>query len=97
MFLHIGKSYSKPIDDIVAIMDVNSLLNSKDSKSYLKKMKEKGLLFITNSDERNIKTIILTSRIEKNNKKGKVIKNLIYTSEISSSTLLKRNSLISRI
>ncbi|MBE6082931.1 MULTISPECIES: extracellular matrix/biofilm biosynthesis regulator RemA family protein [Tissierellales] len=97
MFLHIGKSYSIPIDDIVAIMDVNSLLNSKDSKSYLKKMKEKGLLFITNSDERNIKTIILTSRIEKNNKKGKVIKNLIYTSEISSSTLLKRNSLISRI
>ena len=97
MFLHIGKSYSIPIDDIVAIMDVNSLLNSKDSKSYLKKMKEKGLLFITNSDERNIKTIILTSRIEKNNNKGKVIKNLIYTSEISSSTLLKRNSLISRI
>lgn len=37
MFLHIGKSYSIPIDDIVAIMDVNSLLNSKDSKSYLKK------------------------------------------------------------
>ena len=65
MFLHIGKSYSIPIDDIVAIMDVNSLLNSKDSKSYLKKMKEKGLLFITNSDERNIKTIIgISGRVD---------------------------------
>jgi hypothetical protein len=82
MFLHIGKDVLIPMENIIAIVDVDSCLASEDAMNYIKNAEEKGQLCNTNN--KKIRSYVITNT-------GK--KDIIYTSSISSSTLYKRNEI----
>lgn len=91
MFLHLGKDFVIPMKDIIAIIDVESL-NSEDTKNFFKIAEEEG--FIYNIVDKGIKSYIITEKIEKDKDTGKDIrKSIIYSSNISSTTLYKRAGL----
>lgn len=80
MFLHIGKNSVVPVKDIIAIIDKKTSLDSYETKKLIDRIKKEGNMDNSdNIDEKKIKTYIITH-------------NTIYTSSISSSTLLKRNN-----
>lgn len=94
MFLHIGKNLVIPIKEIIAIIDVESSLKSEDTKNFLKVAGEEE--FIYDISEGNIKSYLITEKIQKNNL-SEVRKSIIYGSNISSTTLLKRAGFIDNI
>lgn len=80
MFLHIGKNFTIPIKDIIAIIDKESSLSSYGTKRFINRMKKEGNIYNPEQiNEKEIKTYIITN-------------NTIYTSNISSRTLFKRNN-----
>lgn len=79
MFLHIGSDVEVSGEDIVAIINISSINNSKISKQLLQGSKDD--LNICKISEDEPKSIIL---LNQNNQ------NKIYLSPISSSTLQKR-------
>lgn len=79
MFLHIGSDVEVSGEDIVAIINISSINNSKISKQLLQCSKDD--LNICKISEDEPKSIIL---LNQNNQ------NKIYLSPISSSTLQKR-------
>ncbi|CCQ96925.1 conserved hypothetical protein [[Clostridium] ultunense Esp] len=93
MFLHIGNNINIFLKDIVAIIDKNSLENSKDNNGYIKNLLKNDFLANENMDD--IKTYIITCSSDnprRKRKSGK--KHFVYTSNISSATLMKRNKSI---
>lgn len=94
MFLHIGKNLVIPIKEIIAIIDVESSLKSENTKNFLKVAGEEE--FIYDISEGNIKSYLITEKIQKNNL-SEVRKSIIYGSNISSTTLLKRAGFIDNI
>ena len=88
MFLHLGKDLIIPINELIAIIDVESV-KSADTKNFFKIAEEEG--FIYDISDNNVKSYIITEKIENNKEKtAKVRKSVIYSSNISSKTLLKR-------
>lgn len=93
MFLHIGNNINILLKDIVAIIDKNSLENSKDNNRYIKNLLKDEFLINGNRDD--IKTYIITCSSDNPRRKKKSRKkHFIYTSNISSTTLMKRNKSI---
>lgn len=91
MFLHLGGDVVVPLENIISIIDVNSVSKSKDSKDFFKIAEEEG--FIKRISEEEPKSYIITEKVEKKNKGAqKIIKTIIYYSPISSITLHKRAS-----
>lgn len=89
MFLHLGKDYVIPLKEVIAIIDAKSGLKSKISKEFFKTAGEEG--FINSIVDEDIKSYIITERVEKDKQTGQKIRNsIIYSSNISSNTLLKR-------
>lgn len=96
MFLHLGKDFVIPIKDVIAIVDANSAFKSKDSKAFLKTAEEEG--FIHNIVEKGIKSYIITEKVEKDkDRRNKIRKSVIYSSNISSTTLARRAGFIDNI
>lgn len=90
MFLHLGGDYNIPIKDIVIIIDVESTLKSKYSRTFFELSEEKGVVIKVNQQEP--KSMIITQFTKKGiDTKPKTI---IYYSPISSLTLLKRAGFI---
>ncbi|MBS4539318.1 DUF370 domain-containing protein [Clostridium sp. D2Q-11] len=88
MFLHLGKDYVIPLSEIISIIDAKSL-ELKDTADFIRISEEEG--FLTKIVDNNIKSYIITERIEKNNKKlKKSRKSIIYCTNISANTLYKR-------
>lgn len=95
MFLHLGRDFVIPIKDVIAIIDAESL-QSKDTKTFFEIAEEEG--FIYRIVDKDIKSYIITEKVEKSKSKGeKIRKSVIYTSNISSSTLYKRANFIKNI
>lgn len=90
MLLHLGKESVIPLKEVIAIIDSKSALKSDYTKSFFERaVKEGNLVHLT--DE--VKTYILTERIEKKNGNAKPTKkSIVYTSNISSTTLKKRSA-----
>ncbi len=88
MFLHIGGDDYVFKDDIVAILDRDTVKASKDTSALIEKMVEKGLL--KNGEVDDVKTYIITCKRGRNNRGEKQY--YLYTSNISTSTLLRRNN-----
>lgn len=88
MILHIGDNITILEKDIVAILDINSVLESKDNKELIEYLIKKDCLMNYSND--NIKTYIITSDSNfERNRNG--IKNYkLYVSNISSTSLTKR-------
>ena len=89
MFLHLGKDFVIPLKDIIAIIDSDSRLNSKDTLEFIKIAQEEG--FIKPIVEDEIKSYVIPEKMEKDKKNGSIVRNsIIYGTNISSTTLLKR-------
>lgn len=79
MFLHIGEEKIIYIDEILAIMDIERTTTSNNTREFLKKCEERGMIESIGSDIP--KSFIVTVTEEKQK---------VYLSPISSSTLNKR-------
>lgn len=96
MFLHLGKNLAIPVKELIAIIDAESALSSEDTKNFFKVAGEEG--FINDIAEEKIKSYIITEKVEKDKEKlSEIKKSIIYTSNISSTTLLKRAGFIDNI
>lgn len=87
MGIHIGENISLLEKDIIAILDIKSALESEDTRVFIDKLVENNCLI--DGLEKNIKSYIITADndvIEKNSIK----KYKLYTSSISSKSLLRR-------
>lgn len=95
MFLHIGKDIVIPTKDIIAIVDVESMEESEANREFFSIALEEGFMVET---PENPKSYIITEKTDckKDLKRGKT-KTEIYSSSISSSTLLKRANFIDNI
>ena len=96
MLLHLGKDAVVPLRDVIAIIDKKSAFESDETKRFFENANKDGR--IEDTTEGDIKTYILTDKIRKttdidNNKR----KSIIYTSNISSTTLKKRAGFIENI
>ncbi|ABR46248.1 conserved hypothetical protein [Alkaliphilus metalliredigens QYMF] len=93
MFLHLGGEIAVHSSEVIAILDIESTLKSKDSKAFLKICKEKGFIHkITNEEPRSF---VITEKQEHLAKSGNRIRKLvIYYSPISAPTLQKRAAFI---
>lgn len=83
MFIHIGENIVIPEDSIIAIMDIESVKQSNDTRQFLKIADEEGFIKKVTDDEP--KSFIL-AEINK--------KSVIYLSPISSLTLCKRSGFV---
>lgn|SRR5690625_2447403 len=87
MMIYIGNNISIFIEDIVAILDARSVLDSKENKSFINKLIDKGCL--VNKLDKEVKTYIICLDRKKNNINGKR-RFKLYMSNILSTSLLKR-------
>lgn len=86
MMVHIGGNITILEKDIVAVLDIDTVLSSKDNNDLIENLiKENCLVNYTND---NIKTYIITSDADFNKNKKNQYK--LYASNISSASLLKR-------
>lgn len=79
MFLHLGEEKSVFINDIIAIMDIERTTTSNNTREYLKKCEEKGIVDAIGTDIPKTFIVALTDGQQR-----------VYLSPISSSTLNKR-------
>jgi len=96
VFLHLGKNLVIPIKEVIAIIDAELAEKSEDTKNFLKVAREEG--FIYDLAEKGIKSYIITEKIERDKANSSEIrKSVIYSSNISATTLLKRAGFIDNI
>ncbi len=96
MFLHVGKNLVIPIKELIAIVDAESALKSECTRNFLKIAGEEG--FIHDIADGKIKSYIITEKVDKDKDKlSEIRKSIIYSSNISSITLLKRAGFIDNI
>ncbi len=82
MFVHIGNDYIINDKDIIAVFDIDNASISKRTRNFLKKAEEEGRIINVSSDIP--RSFIVYKPKEKENK------HIIYLSQLSSSTILKR-------
>lgn len=82
MFLHLGRNVVVHMEEIIAIMDMNSTFVSKNTKEFIRTAEEEG--FVKRISDEQIKSIVVTNKI-------------VYFSPISSATLYKRAGFIKDI
>ncbi|MCF6465976.1 hypothetical protein [Clostridium sp. Cult2] len=93
MFLHIGNNVNIFLKDIVAIIDKDSLENSKENNIYIQKLLKNSNL--ASNDMNDIKTYIVTCSSNTPRKNRKINKkHVLYVSNISSTTLFRRNKVV---
>lgn len=83
MFIHIGENIVIPEESIIAIIDIDSVNMSEDTKQFLKTADEEGFVKRITKDEP--KSFILAETDKKS---------YIYLSPISSITLCKRSGFV---
>ncbi|NLI66176.1 MAG: DUF370 domain-containing protein [Tissierellia bacterium] len=88
MIIHIGDNIALLESDIVAILDIDTVLESEDNYNLIQNLIKKDCLVNYTND--NIKSYIITSDTSKGNYKGRLNSYKLYTSNISSTSLLKR-------
>lgn len=80
MFVHIGNDYIINDKDIIAVFDIDNASISKRTRNFLKKAEEEGKIINVSSD---IPRSFIVYKPKEN-------KHIIYLSQLSSSTILKR-------
>ena len=84
MFLHLGENVAVRKRDIIAILDIKSTLNSKDSRKFLEMCEEEGFVVKVANDK--LCSLIVAGTV----KNGTVYGIKVYGSPISALTLQKR-------
>ena len=88
MIIHIGGNISLLEKDIVAVLDIDTVLKSKDNNELIEKLiKDNCLVNYTND---HIKTYIITSDNKSNRNRNGNSQYKLYVSNISSTSLLNR-------
>lgn len=87
MIIHIGENISLLEKDIIAILDINTALESEDTRVFIDDLIKNNCLI--NGLEKNIKSYIIASNNDVTNRNN-INKYKLYTSNISSTSLLKR-------
>ena len=88
MFIHLGQDIAVLLKDIIGIFDLDTSTNSKRTRDYLAEAELKGdVVTITNELPKTFIVCRCPTR-----KSGKII----YLSQISSATLLKRSAYLQR-
>ncbi len=88
MIIHIGDNISILENDIVAILDIDSVMESKENKDLIGNLiKEDRFVNYTND---NIRTYIITSDNKININRSGNNQYKLYASSISSTSLIKR-------
>ncbi|MDR7871415.1 MAG: DUF370 domain-containing protein [Tissierellaceae bacterium] len=88
MIIHIGDNIALFEKDIVAILDIDSVLESKNNKELIESLiKENCLVNYTND---NIKTYIIATDSNYNRNRSGLNQYKLYASNISSTSLIKR-------
>ncbi|MBU5437966.1 DUF370 domain-containing protein [Tissierella sp. MSJ-40] len=92
MILHIGENISILERDIISILDKKAVDSSRTTRRFINKLIEEGCLY--NTIDKGVKTYIITCKkeIHSNNRRRKS-SYVLYTSNISSTTLAKRNTI----
>ena len=80
MLLHVGENIVVPFNNIIAIIDINTANVSKNTKEFINKSKEEGLIENISNKQLEPKSIIVTDK-------------RVYISPISSATLYKRSNM----
>ena len=88
MFIHIGDNISLLKEDIILILDKTTLLKSKDSRLFIQKLIQKGSL--GNIEDESVKTYIIALDKSKRTRRRSKSEFKLYTSNISSRSLLNR-------
>lgn len=91
MFLHLGKECVIPLSDVIGIIDYKSL-ESDITKNFLDIAQEEG--FLLKIVDKDIKSYVITEKIEKDKEGKEVRKSIIYCTNISANTLYKRSKKI---
>ena len=89
MFLHIGGDAVILLENIVSILDFNTIRKSKDTRSYLRIAEEEGFTIEISKNEPKSCIIAEEVRMERKSK-TRSVQTVVYYSPISSTTLQKR-------
>lgn len=92
MLLHLGKDIVIPLSEVIAIIDKNSAFESNDTKDFFKEAENRGEI---ENNTKDIKTYVIADKFRGRRDKTKKI--VIYTSNISSTTLKKRAGFVDNI
>lgn len=88
MIVHIGGNITLLENDIIAVLDIDTVLRSKDNNNLIENLiKEDCLVNYTND---NIKTYIIATDTNYGKDKSRFNKYKLYVSNISSTSLRKR-------
>ena len=82
MYLHIGGEYAVPINDIVAVLDMDNTTVAKASRNFLSAAQKRGEIINTTDEIPNSYIITYSDN-----------KTKVYLSSLSPSTLLKRSEI----
>lgn len=88
MFLHLGKDVIIRSDDVIAIIDLKTVLESEDTDRFIKTAEEEG--FIRTIGEDKPKSMVICEKGPGKDKNNKAGTSVVYFSSISSSTLGRR-------
>ncbi len=86
MILHLGEDVVIPVENIIAIIDINTVRKSKATQEFLQIAEEEG--FIRTISDEPPKSFVLAD-IDRNT--------VVYLSPISSATLMRRSGFIEGI
>jgi len=96
MFLHIGGDVVVSLKSIISILDYESVIKSKDTRSFLQTAEEEG--FVIKIGDQEPKSLIITEKVQGNRKGNKkAVQTVIYYSPISSVTLQKRANFLKEL
>ncbi len=88
MFIHIGDNISILKKDVILILDKSTLVKSKINKLFIENLINNGSLI--NIDDDSVKTYIIAEEKSKRTRRRENGKFKLYTSNISSRSLLNR-------
>lgn len=88
MIVHIGENISLFGEDIVAILDVDTVLRCKETQNFINKLMKNDCL--VNDIDKNVKSYIVATEGSTIINRKKIDRYKLYVSNISSVSLLKR-------
>ncbi|MGI6702632.1 MAG: extracellular matrix regulator RemB [Clostridia bacterium] len=88
MFLHLGKNVIIHLEDVIAVIDLSSVLEAEDTGEFIRIAEEEG--FVRRIGGEKPKSMVICEKAVNKGKGNKTGTSVVYFSPISSSTLSRR-------
>jgi hypothetical protein len=95
MYLHLGKNVIIHLEDVIAIIDIKSSSESKDTSEFIKVADEEG--FVKTISKEKPKSVVITENASNGRRRNKAGASVVYFSPISSTTLSRRAGFMNNI